>query len=185
LDKNKVTGKSASETQKVFFRITDEYDFGKEKLAVRIAGYGGYPSESPSVYSRISTLQYAQGLIDKDGDTSLSKYNTSNVLEHKISVCHGNEGSPIYLMESNAVVAIQSCAGIDKTTEKYNFGCGMKNNNIDQVIQAMLDVDILIDSDHPSKKETGSILSPFKSLHTALQIPLPSPKMVKWSRNTT
>lgn len=176
LERNMVSGLTAIESQKCFFRLSEDYNFNDPKQSAMlslVSGYGRYPTPPKTpieFFPRWSTLQYAEGHITAEVNPSPDISDRFNLLHYDISTFKGNSGSPLYLKESHLVVGIH--IGINPNDAHQGEACGTKSIDLVQQIKKMLGVDWIVDPNHPSVMEKGTILAPFKSLQTALEISL-------------
>lgn len=167
LDLNAETKTTALKNQKAFMRLTNDYNLKKSSVISRIAGYGQKFLDKSSAYNtRSGLLQYSEGLVDNEtnpfpSDSDRSDFITSD--SFKINQL-GSIGSPIYSILNNNVLGILQIASL-----QHIQGVAVKNINLCEKIMSQLNVDAIVDPDHPNPYKNGSILAPFQYISQAFE----------------
>lgn len=158
-----ISKQSAIEAQKAFFRLTDEFNIVDSPEILRIAGYGTTLACTTPFRQRSYTFQITEGKYTNEVlPTSGSVH---NIMSGPITVDGGNSGSPVFQRSSNLAVGILADGQIIGSD---SYSVGFKNTDLQKKIMEKLHVNILVDPGHPSQKENGSIVSPYKSLQKAI-----------------
>lgn len=164
---NSQTGRTASESQGDFVRISDRSD---SVVTIRVTGFGvdTVPPGTGMAGRRNSdnqTLQTDAGLFlgeDLEGPSSVR-------INYLVDTTSGNSGSPAIDEDTGVAIGIHTNAGCNPPSQG-NQGTSFRHRDLMVSMEQFPAVDtIYVDPQHPVAREDGSIFRPFDSIAEALE----------------